>query len=384
MVWKRVSELKEHPHKELVPPMRPQEYSELKKDIQEHGILQPIEINFDGVILDGHHRYSIAKELGIESVDCRIVKPVVDEDSYLISVALLRRQLTEDQRVVLADEYAESLSKYRQSEAGKKAIEARWHGGKEYDVDTVTTSYKLPDQVKSENGGRTRTVVAKKFKVPERKMRYIRQLKETKPEIIPQILSGEKKILEVMREIEKEKLMQNKGTVPLPDGKFRCIVIDPPWPIEKILLDKSPAQISMDYKTMAVDEIKAIPVGEKAYSEGCHVFLWTTQKYLPVAFDLFKEWGVKYECTLVWVKNGGFTPFSFQYNTEFVLFGRIGNLPVMKMGIKTAFYGERRGHSVKPEEFFDIVKEVSPEPRLEMFARGKHDGFVPWGDQVED
>lgn len=38
----------------------------LKRSIKRHGILAPVLVSYDGVILDGNHRVSIAKELGIE------------------------------------------------------------------------------------------------------------------------------------------------------------------------------------------------------------------------------------------------------------------------------------------------------------------------------
>jgi len=65
----------------------------------------------------------------------------VDEDEYLISVAMNRRHLTEGQKAVLANEYRKVLSKKRQSEAGKIKANARWHPDKEYDEATVASTY---------------------------------------------------------------------------------------------------------------------------------------------------------------------------------------------------------------------------------------------------
>jgi N6-adenosine-specific RNA methylase IME4 len=38
-------------------------------------------------------------------------------------------------------------------------------------------------------------------------------------------------------------------------------------------------------------------------------------------------------------------------------------------------------HSLKPEAFLDYIEQVSPEPRLEMFARRARFGWEYWGDQ---
>ncbi|MCD6317654.1 hypothetical protein J7M02_01150, partial [Candidatus Aerophobetes bacterium] len=116
---------------------------------------------------------------------------------------------------------------------------------------------------------------------------------------------------------------------------------------------------------------------------GAHIYLWTTHKFLPVAFEVFKEWKVKYQCLLTWVKDVGFTPFSWMYSTEHILFGRIGSLDLLKKGRRLDFKGKVREHSRKPDEFYDLVREVSPEPRLDVFSREKREGFDQWGNEKD-
>lgn len=167
-----------------------------------------------------------------------------------------------------------------------------------------------------------------------------------------------------------------------PAGKYSAIVIDPPWPIEKITREVRPKQgPALDYPVMQLDEIKALPISELA-SEGTHVYLWTTHKFVPAAFDLFATWGVRYECLLTWIKNVGMTPFSWMYDTEHVLFGRIGQLEVVTKGQRLSFQAPVQGHSVKPDVFYERVVAASPEPRLEMFARTARPGFTAWGNEI--
>jgi len=174
-------------------------------------------------------------------------------------------------------------------------------------------------------------------------------------------------------------------TPPLPDRKYRCIVIDPPWPVAKIERDERPNQgVALDYPTMTLDEIAALPVAELAAADGCHIYLWTTQKFLPDAFSLFNAWGVRYQCLMTWVKPTGMTPYSWMYNTEHVLFGRIGKLDLQRMGLKLSFEAQVTRHSEKPAVFYERVAQASPEPRLDMFARNTRDGFDVWGNEVND
>lgn len=172
------------------------------------------------------------------------------------------------------------------------------------------------------------------------------------------------------------------GTICLPDNKFRAIVIDPPWPMEKILRDERTNQKDFDYATMSIDEIKALPVGQKAVVDGCHVYLWTTQKFLPSAYEVLESWGVTYQCLMTWVKNVGFTPFSWMYSTEHCLFGRIGTLPLLKLGMRLDFNAKVREHSRKPDEFYELVRKASPEPRLDWFSREPREGFEQYGNEI--
>ncbi len=191
---------------------------------------------------------------------------------------------------------------------------------------------------------------------------------------------------QLVRDAKIEKLLsqpRKQVYVPLPEGKYRTIVIDPPWPIEKILREVRPNQLDLDYPTMTLEEIEALPVPELAYEDGCHIYLWTTHKYLPTAFKVLDAWGANYECLLTWVKNVGITPFSWMYSTEHCLFARIGNLPLLKLGKRLDFEAKVREHSRKPDEFYNLIKEVSPEPRIDMFSREKRDGFAQYGNELD-
>lgn len=185
------------------------------------------------------------------------------------------------------------------------------------------------------------------------------------------------------RHLLNEYKRQQVKPQPIPEGKYKTIIIDPPWSIEKILREVRPNQFDIDYPTMTIDEIMALPVGGLADENGCHIYLWTTHKYLPDAFDILDVWRAKYQCLLTWVKNVGMTPFSWMYSTEHCLFARIGNLDLLKMGKRLDFSGKVREHSRKPNEFYNLVKEVSPEPRIDMFGREKHEGFQVWGDEPD-
>ncbi len=166
-------------------------------------------------------------------------------------------------------------------------------------------------------------------------------------------------------------------------GEYRTIVVDPPWPMTKILRDVRPNQADFDYPVMALSEIEAMPIKSVACSDA-HLYFWTTQRFLPGAIRILEIWGFTYVFTMVWRKSGGFQPIGLpQYNCEFILFGRKGGLPFLDTKqFPTCFEGARREHSRKPAEFYELVKRVSPGPRLDCFSREVHDGFDSWGNET--
>jgi N6-adenosine-specific RNA methylase IME4 len=173
-------------------------------------------------------------------------------------------------------------------------------------------------------------------------------------------------------------------TPPLPERCYRCIVIDPPWPMKKIEREERPNQgVELDYPVMSLEEIETLPIPDLADLNGCHLYLWVTQKYLPAGLRMVEKWGFKYQCLMTWRKNVGITPYSWMYDTEHVIFARLGNLPLGRLGLRLSFDAPVQGHSVKPEIFYnERVIPASPGPRLEMFARKQRDGFDVWGNEV--
>ena len=98
---------------QVMPSMPPEQFAALKADIAERGVLVPIDVDEDGHILDGHHRYRACTELGIADFPT-IVRPGLTEEERRIFARksnMLRRHLSRKQvRELIAEQLKDTPS----------------------------------------------------------------------------------------------------------------------------------------------------------------------------------------------------------------------------------------------------------------------------------
>jgi len=169
-----------------------------------------------------------------------------------------------------------------------------------------------------------------------------------------------------------------------PNKRYKIIYADPPWDVKKIIRKVRPNQVEFDYPTMSVDEIISLPVS-KICDENTVCFLWATHAYLPIAFNVMKSWGFRYQRTITWDKMNGMCFFGFHNRTEFLLFGYKGKLDMYpsRKAIPTIFQISSKNlrHSEKPKEIRKAI-EVFGDTRIELFARDVVEGWDAWGNEV--
>jgi len=173
------------------------------------------------------------------------------------------------------------------------------------------------------------------------------------------------------------------------------------------------------YELMPLDEIKALPITDLA-ADAAHLYLWAVLPMMAEAFDVCRVWGFR-PCTVVtWCKPGVGLGGGWRGNTEHLIVGRRGTMPsinptcadcggrdrgarkcacatpqwrhngqpvppveppFLNTAAGTWYEAPRGDHSAKPERFMDLIEQMSPAPRVELFSRRARFGWDTWGDE---
>lgn len=173
-------ELKPHNLANLFPMMNEEEFTRLKKDIKENGLLEEIEV-FEGQILDGRNRYKACKEIGIEPK----LKEYEGENvlQYVISKNLHRRHLTSSQKAIVGLKY-------------KKHYAKLYPQGSRTDLTVGINSY----SVKEQNRDRAGEVVG----VSGRYIDMAEEIADKIPHELERITQGEVNITKIYTELKRK------------------------------------------------------------------------------------------------------------------------------------------------------------------------------------
>lgn len=174
--------------------------------------------------------------------------------------------------------------------------------------------------------------------------------------------------------------------------RYATIVVDPPWDYPGGFNGYGTRR-PLPYAAMNYEEIAALDLGTLLEREG-YLFMWATNKHLPLAYRLVTNWGFSYRQTLTWDKglgSGGLGGM-FATTSEFVVIAQNIRPGTNAHGSRTKGlrypesvlrFPRQKRHSQKPEAFYDLVERVSPGPYLDLFARRQRIGWDVWGDEVD-
>ena len=177
-------------------------------------------------------------------------------------------------------------------------------------------------------------------------------------------------------------------------SRFHTILADPPWQFTNRTGKMAPEHRRLSrYATMQLPEIKALPVAS-IVQEPAHLYLWVPNALLPEGIEVLRSWGFEYKSNIVWHKirkdggsDGRGVGFYFRNVTELVLFGVRGkNARTLAPGRRQVnlVASQKREHSRKPDELYDVIEACSRGPYLELFARNTRKNWAAWGNESTD
>ena len=178
-------------YEHLVPPLTPKENNNLKQSIKEsNGNIIPILLNKEGIIIDGHHRFTACQELGIvPKIETKEFADELEEKEFIISINRNRRHLNQFQISELGykfEEIEKQKAKNRQLNALKNVGD-----NNSYSISSIASNDANEKEEKEEKGKVSKIIA---IKIGQSSTRYERN----------------KKIIEEGTEEQKNKLRDGK------------------------------------------------------------------------------------------------------------------------------------------------------------------------------
>jgi len=328
----------------------------LIESIKRNGVLQPIWIDNNNVIISGHRRVNACKELGIETIEYEYREY---SDSLVIESNRYREKTWKEKLKEVAE--LERILKPR----------AKHNQGERKDI--------LPNLAES-NDVDTREEVAKALNTSHGTLDKIKEIQEKKPELLEEIDQGTKSIHGAYLQIKRDEPRPKQPD--MPTNTYRVIYADPPWEYGNKGLGQY-GHAEQHYSTMSISQLCELPL-YKIIDDNAVLFLWVTSPLLEDSFKVIKAWGFKYKTSFVWDKikhNFG------HYNSvrhELLLISTKGScLPDTNKLHDSVISLERSNkHSEKPEYFRGLIESMYDGKKIELFARNKNEGWDTWGNEL--
>ncbi len=106
---------------QALPPLSPDEYSELERSILDNGVMVPIIVDEHDVVIDGHHRQKIAKHHNLPlPTETRAGFTDAEKRSLALELNIARRHLTREQRRALVAESIKADPQLSDREHGRR------------------------------------------------------------------------------------------------------------------------------------------------------------------------------------------------------------------------------------------------------------------------
>ena len=344
----------------------------LAQSIADVGLLHPVVVTPDGMLIAGQRRLAAVRLLGWADVPVTVVDladVVLGERAENIA----RLDFTPTEAVAIGRTLEE-----REAEKAKLRMLRTLNRGS-----SSPARETFPSGEMGRTSDKVGAVVGMSGKTYDKASQVV-QAAERDPDVfgdLPEMMD-DKSIDRAYREMRKRDMAD---VPPMPTDKYRVLYADPPWFYAQVIDKYGPAE--RHYPTMKTEEI--CDLGDEVKSiaaDNAVLFLWSTSPKLKDAIGVAEAWGFRYTGAMfVWDKikhNYG------HYNSvrhELLLICAKGSCtpddPKLIDSVQTI---ERsKEHSEKPEEFRTIIDTLYTNgKRIELFARKAVEGWDTWGNEA--
>jgi N6-adenosine-specific RNA methylase IME4 len=191
-------------------------------------------------------------------------------------------------------------------------------------------------------------------------------------------------------------------------NKYDVLLADPPWSY-RVWRGKKSRTSDAHYRTMSTEMIADLPISD-IVTDDAALFLWSTPPAIHEAIRVVDAWGFRYKTfAFVWIKHdkhavgqtkcvkgplvyreGELFQASFglghytRANAEVCLLGIRGHMPVADKSVSQLILSQRRDHSCKPDEQYELIERLYPKAaKLELFARRRRSGWDALGLDID-
>ena len=335
---------------------------ELKNSIKDIGLLQPIVIDENKILICGERRLLACKELRMKEIDVNVVN-IKDILRGEYDENVVRKNFTPSESVAIWG----AMESY-QGQLRSKVDRSELRGDSQRSRKIEKASKILG--VGSQKLSRAKQVIdfgdEKVIKEMDKSGNVDKAYNEVKTEKRRRIIRQEQKDIA-------------SGKVKLPEGVYEIISIDPPWAYGTEYNPEG-RRAASPYPEMELSEIAKLKIPS---AKDCILWLWTTHHFMRHSFELLDKWGFEEKAILTWVKHRMGLGAWLRSQSEFCIMAIKGKPKVNLTNQTTILNGSLREHSRKPDEFYEMVNELCIGRKLDYFSRESRKGWDTYGNDTK-
>lgn len=361
---------------------KPENLDAIREDVRKRGILVPLFATRDKLLLDGHTRLDLARELEIAEVPV-ICLPFDSDEDWAKTVQLAtnahRRHLNAAQRAQLIT----SLEKVERQRAKERCVEAGSRGGRAGGRGNRKGSGKgSPTLLHDDEEGRATARAAKAAGISRKTYERTKRVATEAPDVAQKMLLGEISVASAYKTVQERSKRAETAALPssdpegqafreisdAPQRRYQCLYADPPW--EE--LDRPP--VGGEGRVITEGTLGALPITDLMGPIGAHVWLWAPWRVIRTGavHRVLDDWGLRWSSELVWHKGEGGGRW-LRESTEVLILATYDRLQAC--GTADGFTDVRADGGTRPEEIRSLIEKFTAGPRIEIFSKQPRPGW---------